>query len=177
MGKIVWRLRDSFKFSDLMGIHACNGLVAIALVIHRDDGRSTRFFVYNLTTGQHSRIPPAYSSNWTGPVQEYKNFAALNIAYDPLQYDHYRLVYVWVDDSDDLEELYDSETGYWRDAKCGLDCGYDDVYWKGILWNGDLFWVCRRWNIVCVDIETARQKCSVCPFPCPDNILSPTQKK
>ncbi|CAI9098935.1 OLC1v1035674C1 [Oldenlandia corymbosa var. corymbosa] len=167
MVKTVSDFKNSIEGFKMLGFHSCNGLVAIALKNHFG---GVFFYVYNPTTCHRRLLPQLYarvtyfpkrSAKYDCPMicpQASDLFVDLNIAYDPLKSDNYRVVYVWYDDWWFRVAIYASETGDWLDANCNLDYYSDIIDWKGILWNGDLHWVSSKWFTICLDIENGCEK-------------------
>lgn len=85
MGNIVSHLANDFFFNgQIVDLHSCNGLLSIVLLSKND---RLEFVVYNPTTNQHFAIhhPPAW---------RVECFVALNVVFDPLKSEYYKLVCV-----------------------------------------------------------------------------------
>ncbi|XP_071909895.1 F-box protein At5g07610-like [Coffea arabica] len=75
------------------GLHYCNGLLALVFKTKDEYGCGPHYFVvYNPTTCGYRLIPRLKSLNLG---RQLRFFQALNIAFDPLNPDRYKLVRVW----------------------------------------------------------------------------------
>lgn len=155
MGNIVCHLSNYGKFTD---IHSCNGLLALAFML---DDYAREFVVCNPTTRQH-RLVPRLDFQEGG-----REFLALNIVFDPLKSEHYKLVCAWCEQemiTNNFGQLvpsdfhgfsvYASEKGSWRDSEDILEM--EDLYLpnyfrNGVLWNGNFHWVSDFEYCLCFD--------------------------
>nr|XP_027067753.1 F-box protein At5g07610-like [Coffea arabica] len=149
-----------FTDGEITDLHSCNGLVAVVLKL-RDGSRE--FSVYNPSTSQHRLIPQL------NLLEKRHPFVALNIAFDPLKSDHYKLVCVWWGSPAITDRfamgimnisygfsIYESETGTWRDSGDIFEIDYAPLHTffrNGVLWNGCLHWITDWKAIVCFDLD------------------------
>ncbi|XP_027067754.1 F-box protein At5g07610-like [Coffea arabica] len=143
-----------FTEGEITDLHSCNGLVAVVLKLSNG---SREFAVYNPTTSQHRLIPQL------NLLENRHPFVALNIAFDPLKSDHYKLVCVWLGpptmrimNVNYGFSIYESETGTWRDSGdiFEIDFAHSPTHFRnGVLWNGCLNWITHWKDIVCFDLD------------------------
>ncbi|CAI9099112.1 OLC1v1035883C1 [Oldenlandia corymbosa var. corymbosa] len=167
MSDVVSDMRNIFDFNQVVGFHSCNGLLAIALKSGCD--QTIDFYVYNPTTRSCRLIPRRYVHNIYYPQLKPENifpqtprrFIALYIAFDPLQSEHYKLLYLWHEGSWVTCSSYASDTQIWRDCEWVFDDEDAEVepdLKKGVLWNGDFFWVDPHGYTYCFDFKSGSMK-------------------
>ncbi|KAI5679688.1 hypothetical protein M9H77_00915 [Catharanthus roseus] len=149
------------KFLDkgICHIHYCNGLFCLKSSVPIDQGE---VIVYNPSTNIYRRIPDSKIAKYIKPED-----IAINITYDPLISDHYKLVCVWrwikPDRSVELQfVVYSSETRIWREIKdARLSSNEQFQFQSGVFCNRKLHWLKRINNgygkqILCFDLDKER---------------------
>ncbi|KAL3534933.1 hypothetical protein ACH5RR_003394 [Cinchona calisaya] len=163
-------LREGFPWR----IHSCNGLMCLDPY----DNENTEFVIYNPTTHQQRLIPLPDSAENRHSMRD------LNLAFDPLKPDYYKIVCVWMM----LPEIilrfsvYSSDTGVWKETDQYYEFEYewDDeigveenlsassqdlgiLFKYGIYLNGAMHWASEVGDFLCFDLYNDRFK----PMPSP----------
>ncbi|CAI9099116.1 OLC1v1035887C1 [Oldenlandia corymbosa var. corymbosa] len=168
MSSIVSHFRDYFDVSQILGFHSCNGLVAIAMKLND----RTEIFVYNPTTRKHKHIIPRIYAPKLLDVeslfspQDDSPFQGLNIAFDPLRSDQYKLMYVWIEHLWIRFTIFASDTQVWTVSNCTPGDPQELIYFeKGTLWNKNLHWLSSGWYTLGFDLENGGEKEIIVPPP------------
>ncbi|XP_027072071.1 F-box protein At5g07610-like [Coffea eugenioides] len=138
----------------VLGLHCCNGLMWVDFYWNYE---VRRYYVYNPTTNQYRQIPIPEIDRYSRRIE------AVNIVFDPLTYDQYKLVCVFaklIAGEDAWGEFifwqYSSETQAWKDCG-GIDIwdesNYSYYFKKGVFWDGNLYWVNSARRLLCFDLD------------------------
>nr|XP_027072087.1 F-box protein At5g07610-like [Coffea arabica] len=107
--------------------------------------RVKEFVVYNPTTREFKLIPT---------IDTVDCYKVLNIVFDPVKSDHYKLICICWDRSESSVyrfSVYSSEIGVWKNT--GEMEIEELICERGVLWNGGLHWI-SHWNYsVCFDVD------------------------
>ncbi|KAL3533233.1 hypothetical protein ACH5RR_006754 [Cinchona calisaya] len=136
-----------FLDGEILALHSCKGLLCIKFYSFYG---AIEFIVYNPTTCQY-RVIPQHK-----PAKERYGFPIMNIAFNPLKSDHYKIVCVWEDLSENQFHflVYSSKTRAWRDNSETVEMhGHPFYFERGVLWNGDLHWISEWWGTLCFDLD------------------------
>ncbi|XP_027174724.1 F-box protein At5g07610-like [Coffea eugenioides] len=152
------------------GLHYCNGLLALVFKTEHEYGFGPHYFVvYNPTTCGYRLIPRLKSLYLD---RGSRCFQALNIVFDPLKSDHYKLVCVWMEANYPHMcryrfSVYSSETRIWRDTEDISSSGTWSwtSFNNGVLWNGDLYWIGDSSRILCFDLDKQCLNFTRSPIP------------
>ncbi|XP_027067731.1 F-box protein At5g07610-like [Coffea arabica] len=154
---------------EILGFHSCNGLIFIDFWWNYD---IRRYYVYNPTTNQYRLIPQPDIDG------KFRTTTAVNIVFDPLMSDEYRLVCVLskvIDEEMEIGEfyflVYSSETAVWKECTDVKTEGTDYYHFKqGVYWNGNLYWNNAISSLLCFDFEhncVRKMKMTRTPSPRP----------
>lgn len=138
----------------VLGLHCCNGLMWVDFYWNYE---VRRYYVYNPTTNQYRQIPIPEIDRYSRRIE------AVNIVFDPLTYDQYKLVCVFaklIAGEEAWGEFifwqYSSETQAWKYCG-GIDIwdepNYSYYFKKGVFWDGNLYWVNSARSLLCFDLE------------------------
>ena len=100
-----------------------------------------RYYIYNPTTNHYRLIPQPQIG------AESRTITAVNIVFDPLKSDEYRLVCVLskavfhVREGKEYFLVHSSEAGVWKEC---TDVNTEGIHYyhvnQGVYWNGALYW-------------------------------------
>ncbi|GAA0184515.1 hypothetical protein LIER_31803 [Lithospermum erythrorhizon] len=148
--------------------HSCNGLICIACPV--DKLYSIESFwcqVYNPCSRCFASNPRPCSNQVSGYL------AAMNLAFNPLESDHFKIIGIWEDMIKFSFFIYSSKTNSWKDTGVSLDARYytynfgdygESQYFfrNGVFLNGNLHWVSNTKSFLCFDTIGVRFE----PMPC-----------
>ncbi|XP_021743297.1 F-box protein At5g07610-like [Chenopodium quinoa] len=126
---------------DLHILQSCNGLLLCSL--------DTKYYICNPTTLQRKQIPLPKSWLTFGTY-------ALNLAYDPKQSRHYKVVYVrkfYGLQPKYQIEVYSSETGYWNTSGEPFIEENDIDFKHGVFCKGAIHWLKQTSSCLYFDIN------------------------
>ncbi|XP_009780933.1 F-box protein At5g07610-like [Nicotiana sylvestris] len=131
--------------SKLQSLHSCNGLFCINFNL----GVANQvYYVYNPSTNQHRLIPlPDMRKNNTFEVM------VMNMAFDPMVSDTYRIVCVMKSNGVYEFSVYSSESGVWEDSKEILDIKQYSLA-RGVFMNGCMHWVSEGGSFLRFDLDS-----------------------
>ncbi|CAI9099924.1 OLC1v1036820C1 [Oldenlandia corymbosa var. corymbosa] len=154
-------LKDFMNDELDVSVHGCNGLWCIQRGKEFD---RISIVVCNPTTWQHREIPIPRGTRW--PKLRYSN-----IAFDPQNSDHYKLVCWGIDQMDFRFMVYSSESAEWRVIKdhIGHTTWVDYNFENGIFWNGHLHFIGHvrlvGMSHICLDVENEKIISNLTPIP------------
>ncbi|KAL3534942.1 hypothetical protein ACH5RR_003403 [Cinchona calisaya] len=153
MGMIVSRFFNFLNVDgEIFSFHSCNGLIFIDFYWNYE---IRRYYVYNPTTNQFRLIPQPDIDRKSQKIK------GVNIVFDPLKSDEYRLVCIL--DKRIYEEVeigkyhflvFSSETGAWKECVDIKIDGRDYYHFKnGVYWNANLYWKNENRSLLCYDFK------------------------
>ncbi|XP_060172304.1 F-box protein At5g07610-like [Lycium barbarum] len=132
--------------SKIVHLHSCNGLFSISFNLGVENDQV--YYVYNPSTNQHRLIPcPDIGT-------EAWEIVVMNLAFDPMVSDGYKLVCVMKSNGVYEFWVYSSETGVWRDSMEILDINQDFLA-HGVFLNGCMHWVSEKWSFLRFDLGSS----------------------
>ncbi|PHT75841.1 hypothetical protein T459_19363 [Capsicum annuum] len=128
--------------SKIEHLHSCNGLFCISFNLGVENDKV--YYVYNPSTNKHRLIPR--------PDLGTRDIVVMNLAFDPLVSQCYKLVCVMKSDGVYEFFVYSSETGVWRDSMEVLDANQQFLA-QGVFFNGSMHWVSEKWSFLRFDLD------------------------
>lgn len=126
-------------------LHSCNGLFCISFSLGVENDQV--YYVYSLSTNQDRLIPRPDLGTKSYEI------VVMNLAFDPMVSDCYRLVCVTKSDGVYEFSVYSSDTGVWRDSTEMLDANQHFLA-QGIFFNGCMHWVSEKWSFFRFNLDS-----------------------
>ncbi|XP_016475287.1 F-box protein At5g07610-like [Nicotiana tabacum] len=128
--------------SKLQSLHSCNGLFCINFNLGAENQVC---YVYNPSTNQHRLIPL--------PDTKPCEIMVMNMAFDPMVSDSYRIVCVMKSNGIYEFYVYSSQSGIWKDSKEILDIKQYFLA-QGVFLNGCMHWVSEGGLFIRFDLDS-----------------------
>ncbi|XP_027067733.1 F-box protein At5g07610-like [Coffea arabica] len=150
MGMITSRIVNFLDMEgEILAFDSCNGLTFIDFYLNNE---IRRYYIYNPTTNHYRLIPQPQIG------AESRTITAVNIVFDPLKSDEYRLVCVLSKAALHVREgkeyyflVYSSEAGVWKEC---MDVDTEGIhYYHFNQGNGNLYWKTSNRSLLCFDLE------------------------
>lgn len=126
-------------------LHSCNGLFCISFSLGVENDQV--YYVYSPSTNQDRLIPRPDLGTKSYEI------VVMNLAFDPMVSDCYRLVCVTKSDGVYEFSVYSSDTGVWRDSMEMLDANQHFLA-QGIFFNGCMHWVSEKWSFFRFNLDS-----------------------
>ncbi|OIT39837.1 PREDICTED: F-box protein At5g07610-like [Nicotiana attenuata] len=146
MGMIPLAFKNIAKYtpSKIESLHSCNGLFCISFNLGVEN---QVYYVYNPSTNQHRSIQHPAGT-------ELRQVIVMNLAFDPMVSDSYRLVCVIKSNGVYEFSVYSSETRIWRDSNEILDIKQEYFLAQGVFLNGCMHWVSENGSFLRFDLDS-----------------------
>ncbi|KAG5594489.1 hypothetical protein H5410_035721 [Solanum commersonii] len=147
MGKIPSALKNiaNSTSSKIEQLHSCNGLFCISFNLGIEN---LDYYVCNPSTNQHRLIPLPYLG-----IKAYE-IVVMNLAFDPMVSDCYKLVCVMKLNGVYEISVYSSETEVWRDCmEMEMEMLNQHCLGQGVFLNGCMHWVSEMSSFLRFDLD------------------------
>ncbi|GAB2277676.1 hypothetical protein Dimus_012381 [Dionaea muscipula] len=139
-------------------LQSCNGLL-LCRSISRPEGSDYAYYVCNPTLNRIAEvvIPPNFGVE---PV------LGLNLAFDPLRSEDYRVICVrdvCADEDSHRIDVYSPSSGLWRRSIDVFISPFDLEFERGVYWNGSIHWLSHTEMTLFYDVEQECLKPLVLP--------------
>ncbi|XP_025704062.1 F-box protein At5g07610-like [Arachis hypogaea] len=130
LDKKIRRFRPKIPDNSSRILQSCNGLI---MLFH--PGKDV--FMYNPTTGAKKLLPPPFPSFDESP------FAFYSLAFDPLRFLGYKLIYIFESSKEDFYQtmIYSSESGAWKHCGSSFSAPYDMDFTHGVYFKNSIYWI------------------------------------